>query len=195
MGLALLNPCRRARSIRAGRLVGWLVVAIGGRLIIARGSDRLRLGRLHLGLAFFALARLALAIAAAHFIIGRIGRGVRTRLAVSLPLAGRVHDAVVVLGMLIKVLGRDAVAARLGFPRHRDIAFEHLIGVAAYLDARTVAVEGLRAMWRAGAGAGAAAPTSAVMRPAATVTAARSLVLSWPHDTCLVAIDTGGPLV
>src|SRR5439155_199686 len=127
----------------------------------------------------FALARLALVIATAV----DIGRGGRPRVAVALPLAGRVHEAEVMLGMLIGVLRRGPVAARLGLAGQRDVALEDLVGVAANFDVRAVAVEGLRAMRRPRARAAATAATT-VMRHA-TVAPARSLVLSWPHATCL----------
>ena len=54
------------------------------------------------------------------------------------------------LGVLIEVFRRDPVAAGLRLPRHRHITFEYLIGVAANLDARPVAVEGLHALRQAG---------------------------------------------
>src|SRR5947209_6651846 len=93
----------------------------------------------------------------------------------------------------VGVLRRDPVAAGLGLAGQRDVALEHLVGVAANLDVRAVAVEGLRAMRRSRApraAATAATTAAAVMRHAA-VAPARSLVLSWPHHTCLiVAMDT-----
>ena len=128
----------------------------------------------------------ALPVAAAHL---EIGRRRRARLAVLLALALRIHDAKIMLGVLVQVFRRDAVAARLRLARHRDIALEHLICVAAYLDARAVALEGLGAVRRA------RSPGAAVvmlMRHAA-VTAARSILLSWPHDTCLIAIKHRDP--
>src|SRR5262249_58373444 len=102
------------------------------------------LARLSLPLAV-ALA-ITLPLAAAHL---EIGGGRRARLAVLLPVALRLHDAEIVLGMLVEVFRRDAVAARLRLARHRDIALEHLIRVAAYLDVRAVALEALRAVRRA----------------------------------------------
>ena len=130
------------------------------------------------------VARLAVILAvaahviAAHFIVGR---GRRARLALALPLALRIHDPVVVLGVLVQILRRDPVAAGLSLARHRDVALEHLIRVAANLDARAVALEGLRAVRRT-------RPAVVVGHHAAaatTVAAARSILLSWPHDTCL----------
>jgi hypothetical protein len=64
----------------------------------------------------------------------------------SLAFALRIHDAEIVFGVLVKVLGRDAIAAGLCFPRQRQIPLEHLVGVAADFDVRPVAIEGLDPM-------------------------------------------------
>jgi len=48
-----------------------------------------------------------------------------------------------VLGVLIEIFRRDAVAARRSFARKRDISFEYLVGTAADFDVGTVAIEGL----------------------------------------------------
>lgn len=66
-------------------------------------------------------------------------------------LALRIHDPKIMLGVLIQVFRRDAVAAGLRLARQGDIALEHLIRAAANLYARAVAVEGLLAVRRAGA--------------------------------------------
>ncbi len=58
-------------------------------------------------------------------------------------VAARVDDAEIVLGVLIEIFRRDAVAARRSFTRKRDISFEYLVGAAADFDVGTVAVEGL----------------------------------------------------
>src|SRR5947209_5774223 len=109
-----------------------------------------------------------LAVAGIHV---EVGRRCRAGLAVLLPVALRIHDAEIMLGVLIEVFRRDAVAARLRLPRHRDIALEHLIRVAAYLDARPVALKALGAVRRAWSSATAATAT-VVMRHAAAVAAA-----------------------
>src|SRR5713101_437918 len=54
-------------------------------------------------------------------------------------VAVRVHDAEIVLGVLVEVLGGDAVARRRRFARKRNVALEHLISIAADLDAGTAA--------------------------------------------------------
>ena len=86
------------------------------------------------------------AVAAVHL---HVGRGRRPRRGAALAFALRIHDAEIMLGVLIQVFRRDAVAAGLRLARQRDIALEHLIGVAADFNVRAVAVESLLAMRRA----------------------------------------------
>src|ERR1051326_1653240 len=170
------RAAREIRLVRAGRLVrrrivGRLLVAVAVRaLLVAIGRLLVagrRLRRMHLDLhrrlpPFVAIAlpsislalppaialTIPLAIAGSHV---QIGRGRRAWLTVLLALALRIHDAEIMLRVLVEVFRRDAVAARLRLPCHRDIALEHLIRVAAYLDARAVAFKALGAMRRAGA--------------------------------------------
>src|SRR5437763_942377 len=174
-------------SVRAGRLVrrrivGRLLIAVAvrplliaiGRLLVA--GEWLR--RVHLDLhrrnpPLLVLALLPIALAIPLAVAGihvEVGRRCRARLAVLLPVALRIHDAEIMLSVLIEVFRRDAVAARLRLPRHRDIALEHLIRVAAYLDARPVALKALGAVGRAWSSPAAAA--AVVMRHAAAVAAA-----------------------
>jgi hypothetical protein len=82
-----------------------------------------------------------------------------------LALALRIHDAKIMLGMLEQVFRGDPIAARLSLPRHSQIPLEHLVGIAADLNARAVALEVLRAMRR---------PRSIEMRTASTSTSVRS---------------------
>src|SRR5690348_1139395 len=188
------RAAREIRLVRAGRLVrrrivGRLLVAVAVRaLLVAIGwllvaGRRLRrvhldLHRRHAPLVSVALPSIALAIPSAIALTiplalagihVEIGRGRRARLAVLLALALRIHDAEIMLGVLVEVFRRDAVAARLRLPRHRDITLEHLIRVAAYLDARAVALKALGAMRRAWS---SASPATVVMRHAAAVAAA-----------------------
>src|SRR5689334_2443921 len=192
------RAAREIRLVRAGRLVrrrivGRLLVAVAVRaLLVAIGwllvaGRRLRrvhldLHRRHPPLVPVALPAISLAIPpaialtiplAVAGIHVEIGRGRRAGLAVLLALALRIHDAEIMLRVLVEVLRRDAVAARLRLPRHRDIPLEHLIRVAAYLDARAVALKALGAMRRAWPSASASAAT-VVMRHAAAVAAAWS---------------------
>ena len=115
--------------------------------------------RLNFGL--FAIAHLALArlaVAAAHF---EIGRGCRPRRALALALARQIHHPEIMLGVLIEVFRRDPVAAGLRLPRERDITLEYLVSVAANFYVRPIAVESLHAMRQA-------RPVVVVMRAAAT---------------------------
>jgi len=92
------------------------------------------LGVLHAG--FGTLGLLALA---------GVGRGYRAEMLRA--FAVRIHDAEIMLRMLVQVFRRDPVARRSGFPGERHIPLEHLIGISANLEAWTVAVEGLGTMW------------------------------------------------
>ncbi len=111
----------------------------------------------------------------------------------AMPLTICIHDAEIVLGMLVEVLCRYTIAARRRLACERDISLEHLVRIAADLDARTIAVERLhpvrharpiriiavRVVWVIG-----------VVR----VTPA-SLVLSWSHDTFEIAVRHLDPVV
>jgi len=97
-----------------------------------------------------------------HFIIGW---GSRPRLAL-LALALRIHDAKIMLGMLEQVFRGDPITACLSLARHRQITLEHLIGVAADLNARAVALEVLRAMRRTRSIEMRTAPAAASVRAA-----------------------------
>ena len=84
-----------------------------------------------------------LAVAARYFHIGwRHG----SRRSTPLPFPLSIHYAEVMLGMLIQIFRRDAVAAGLRLTRQRDIALEYLIGATANFNAWAVAVEGLLAV-------------------------------------------------
>jgi len=128
-----------------------IVVAALLRLMLLRRLTMLRLLiavlRRLLLVGLLLLIRLLLAaltvavILAAHLVIGRRHRPLLThRVALALAAIG-LHDPVIMLGMLVEILGGDAVTRRGGFARHRDVAFEHLIRVAANLHARSAAVE------------------------------------------------------
>src|SRR5207302_1483328 len=112
-----------------------------------------------------------------------VGRRRRPR-RLALPVAAvRVHHAKIMLGMLIEVLGGDAIAAQGRLPRQRHVALEHLIGVAAYLDAPSAAVEGLDPM-RTALAVRIVRIVVGVVRVAGIVgIAPASLVLPWSHDT------------
>ena len=91
-------------------------------------------------------------------------------LLLALMLAVRADHAIVVLGMLVEILGRDPVPCGARVARHRQIFLEDLIGVAADTDVGPAAVEGLRALGH--------------MRFTAVITATLTLhVWTGSHDT------------
>ena len=131
---------------------------------------------------FFGL--LAFSLSAAQLEIGRSGWAWRCP-ALRIGLAIRIHNAEIVLRVLIKIFGRDPVSARRSLTCERDIALEDLVRVAADLYARTVAVKRLNPMRHS---------RTVVVLVGPVVATARALVWSWSHDTCLFAVDIIGPL-
>ena len=101
------------------------------------------------------------------------------------PLAVCVHNAEVVFGMLIQIFSSNPVTTRCRFSGQRDIAFEDLVGVSSDFYIRTVAVKRLNPMRK---------PWAAVVGVVAVVATTRALVWSWSHDTCLIAVNTVGPM-
>ncbi len=98
-------------------------------------------------------------------------------------LAAGIHHPKIVLGMLVKVFGRDSVSARSGLASQTYISFENLIRITANFNVRTVAVEGLITMRQ---------PRPIMMRIIPIIAPARSLVWTWSHDTNLIWVDTVG---
>jgi hypothetical protein len=126
---------------------------------------------------------LAFSLGAAQFEIGRCGWAWR-RPALRIGLAVRIHNAEIVLRVLIKIFGRYPVTACRRLTGERDIAFKDLVRVAADLYVRTVAVKSLDPMRH----------SRAIMVLVVPVVAtARAFVWSWSHDTCLIAVDIIGP--
>jgi len=56
-------------------------------------------------------------------------------------LPARVVDAKIVLGVLIEIFSGNAIVAGRRFAGESEVALKYLIGVAADLDGRAVAVE------------------------------------------------------
>ena len=56
-------------------------------------------------------------------------------------LAARVIDTKIVLRVLVEILGSDSITARRRFACQGEVALEYLVGAAADLDVRPVAVE------------------------------------------------------
>ena len=100
-----------------------------------------------------------------------------------LPVAIGLHDPIVVLGMLVEVLGSDAIARGRGLARQRDIALENLIGVAPDFDAGAIAIEGLHPVRRTRTPIAAIVVVLAAHVVGIVVAAPATLVLTWSHDT------------
>jgi hypothetical protein len=84
------------------------------------------------------------------------------------------------LGMLVKVLCGDAIAARRRLPREGNVTFEDLMRAASDFDIRAVTFEGLTSV----------RDLLPITVGIVTVIAImRSSGLSWSHDTC--CIDRG----
>src|SRR5260370_30664828 len=113
-------PARRWRNGPA-----LLLPSIRRRLLVVGEGGGGRHRRLNLG--FLAFARLVVA-ADTHL---EIGRGHRARRALALTLALRIHDAEIMLGVLIEVFRRDPVAAGLCLPRPRHHALQYLLSASA----------------------------------------------------------------
>ena len=99
-------------------------------------------------------------------------------LALIIEAAVRLHDAIVVLGVLVEIFRRDSIAGRSRFTRHGDIALEHLVGVAADLHGRSARIEALHAMRRAPA----ALPVLGVAAHH-VATATPAILLAWSHES------------
>jgi hypothetical protein len=84
------------------------------------------------------------------------------------------------LGMLVKVLCCDAIAARRRLPREGNVTFEDLMRAAWDFDIRAVTFEGLTSV------RDLLPITVGIVTIIATM---RSSGLSWSHDTC--CIDRG----
>ncbi len=131
---------------------------------------------------FFPL--LVLSLSAAQLEIGRSGWACRCP-ALRVGLAVRIHNAEIVLRVLIQIFRCDSVSASRRLTCERDISFKDLVRVAADLYVRTVAVERLNSMRHS---------RTVMVLVGPVVAPARAFVWSWSHDTCLIAVDIVGPL-
>jgi len=109
-----------------------------------------------------------------------ISRGDGGHDTVLMTFVGRVHNPKIMLGMLVKVLCGDAIAARRRLPREGNVTFEDLMRAASDFDIRTVTFEGLTSV------RDRLPITVGIVTVIATM---RSSGLSWSHDTC--CIDEG----
>ena len=115
----------------------------------------------------------------------QIGRRHRSWRPVWAAFAIRVHDAEIVLRVLVEVFGRNTVAAGGCFAGQRYVAFKDLICAAANFYVWTIAIESLNSVRQ---------PRAVVVRIAPIAATARSLVWSWSHDTYLIAVNTVRPM-
>jgi hypothetical protein len=75
-----------------------------------------------------------------------IGRRGGVRGALLLTFVGSINNPKIMLGMLVKVLCRDSIAARRRLPRESNVTFEDLMRSASDFDVRTVTVETLTSL-------------------------------------------------
>jgi hypothetical protein len=101
---------------------------------------------------------------------------------VLMTVVGSGHNSKIMLGMLVKILCGDAIAARRRLSREGNVAFEDLMRVASDFDVGTVTFEGLTSPRY----------LLAIMVGIATVIATMwSSGLSWSHDTCCIDGEVG----
>ena len=123
----------------------------------------------------------AFALCSARLEIGRGGWPWRTPVQIGFSVS--IHDAEIVLRMLIEILGRYPISACSRLTGQRHVAFKHLVRIATYFYVRTVAVKSLDPVRH----------SRTMVRVVPIVAAARAFVWSWSHDTCLIAVDIIGP--
>ena len=88
-----------------------------------------------------------------------------------------VHNAKIMLGMLVKVLRGDSIAIRRRLAREGNVTFEDLMKATSNFDVRTVNIEGLTSVRHL------LPITVGIITVMATM---RSAGLSWSHDTCRI---------
>ena len=97
-------------------------------------------------------------------------------------LGGSVHNAKIMLGMLVKVLHDDSIATRRRLEREGNVTFEDLMRATSNFDVRTVTIVGLTSVRY----------LLPIMVGIITVMAAmRSAGLSWSHETCRIDGEIG----
>jgi hypothetical protein len=104
-----------------------------------------------------------------------IGGRAGTRGTLLMTFVGSFHHSKIMLRVLIKVLGVNAIATCRRLPPKGDVTFKDLIRVASDFDVRTVTIEGLTS------GRYLLPITVGIVTAIATM---RSAGLSWSHDTC-----------
>jgi hypothetical protein len=156
---------RQGRAPLAPRLGAQHSISL--RLIIVRGNWQQRLDHpvIWNPASLFSLADL------------KIGRRHRARWRVRTAFAVGIHDAKIVLGMLVQVFSGNPIAAGSRLACQRDVPLEYLIRIATDLDVRTVAVESLDPIRQ---------PRAIMMMIIPVAASARSFVWSRSHNTFLI---------
>jgi len=93
-----------------------------------------------------------------------------------------VHNAKIMLGMLVKVLRGDSIATRRRLAREGDVTFEDLMSDTSNFNVRTVTIEGLTSVRYL---------LPITVRIITVRAAMRSASLSWSHDTCRIDGEIG----
>jgi len=94
-----------------------------------------------------------------------------------------VHNAKIMLGMLVKVFRGDSIATRRRLAREGDVTFEDLMSATSNFDVRTVTIEGLTSVRYL---------LPITVRIIITVMATmQSASLSWSHHTCRIDGEIG----
>ena len=107
----------------------------------------------------------------------KIRRSDRTRRRMRIALAVCVHDAKIVLRVLVQVFGGNPVASGGCLARECDVTLENLIGIATDFDIRTVTVESLNPVRQ---------PRAIMMMIIPVAASARSFIWSRSHNTFLI---------
>jgi len=89
----------------------------------------------------------------------------------------RVHNAKIMLGMLVKVLRGDSIATGRRLAREGNVTFEDLMRATLNFDVRAVTIEGLTSVWYL------LSITVGIITVMATMWSAG---LSWSHHTCRI---------
>jgi len=95
---------------------------------------------------------------------------------------GSVHNAKIMLSMLVKVLRGDSISTRRRLAREGNVTFEDLMRATPNFDVRTVTIEGLTSVRYL------LPVTVGIITAVATM---RSAGLSWSHDTCRIDGEIG----
>jgi hypothetical protein len=102
--------------------------------------------------------------------------------AVLVTFGSSVHNAKIMLGMLVKVLRADSIATRRRLAREGNVTFKDLMRATSNFDVRTVTIEGLTSVRYL------LPVTVGIITVMATM---RSAGLSWSHDTCRIDGEIG----